>query len=265
MNKNFRAGVVSVTLRQHAFVNFIKHTANTDLTCIEWGSDIHVPYNAPDKAADVAAAMRRNNLATASYGSYYKLGRLPFQQEDDEQEKLFEMVLDTAKILNAPMIRVWGGERGSADLNEAKRREIADDAVAVAAAAQKYNISVSVEYHQNTITDTPESALDFIHEVREKGGDNLYLYWQTNPLLSFEGNADELRQLLPFLSNIHVLAHDGRKKLLLREHRQYWEEYIKIIKSAGRKHDFLIEFTKDNSPECLTEDAKTLVELLENS
>jgi len=262
MNANFRAGVVSATLRQYAFKNFIKHVIKTDLSCIEWGSDIHVPYNDLNKAADVAAEMARNNLVAASYGSYYKLGRLPFQQDDGEKEKLFNMILNTAKILGAPMIRVWGGVRGSDQLDAEARQEIIEDALAIAAIAQQENIDISLEYHKDTITDTAESALDFINKARDSGGSNIYLYWQANSLLSFTENKNELIQVLPFVSNVHVQAREGNKRLTLAEHKHHWQEYIDIIKSDGRKHDFLIEFTPNDSPECFVEDAKVLVDLL---
>ena len=263
MNSNFRAGVASVTLRQHAFVNFMKHVVKTGLSCIEWGSDIHAPYNDLEKAAAIAYEMRANNLSAASYGSYYKLGDLPFDQI--KSKNLFGMILSAAKVLGAPMIRVWGGERASKFIDAGIRRSIIDDAVAVAETAKKDNIDISVEYHQNTITDTVESALGFIRDVRNSGGDNVYLYWQMNHLLDFTGNKHELTQVLPFLSNIHVQAREGDARLMLAEQKHHWEEYIEIVKSTGRKHDFLIEFTKNDNPDNLAEDAKTLIELLENA
>jgi sugar phosphate isomerase/epimerase len=258
MDENFRAGVVSATLRQHAFKNFIKHTIKTDLTCIEWGSDIHVPYNEPDKAADVVAEMERNNLAASSYGSYYRLGWL-------HEQNLFEMVLNTAKILGAPTIRVWAGGMPSKFVTAKMRREIIDDALAIAAMAKKENITVSLEYHPESLMDSPKSAIDFMHEVRNWGGSNIYLYWQANPDMNFAENKHELIQIMPFLSNIHVRAQESNMRFLLREHRSRWQEYINIIKSDGRKHDFLLEFTKNDSPSNFVEDSKVLIDLLDKA
>lgn len=258
MDTNFRAGVVSATLRQHAFVNFIKHTMKTKLSCIEWGSDIHVPYDDLNKAADVAAEMKRNNLITSSYGSYYRLGWL-------HENNLFEMILNTAKILGAPMIRVWGGGMPSKYLNEKMRREIINDAITIAAIAKRDNIDISLEYHPESITDTPKSSLEFIREVRNCGANNVYLYWQAKHSMNFIENKQELVQILPFLSNIHVQAQESNIRFMLAEHRARWKEYINIIKSDGKKHDFLLEFTKNDDPECFVEDAKVLVDLIENA
>jgi sugar phosphate isomerase/epimerase len=255
MNEWFKAGVTSATLRQHAFKNFIKHVIKTDLTCIEWGSDIHVPYNEPDKAVDVAAEMKLYNLISSSYASYFRLGWL-------HENNLFEMVLNVAKILGAPMIRVWGGGIASKHVSAKMRREIIDDALQVAAAARKVNISVALEYHPESIADTPESALDFMHEVRNWGGSNIYLYWQPRPFLDFAENKRQLARMLPFVSNIHVQSQEGNTRFLLWEHMPYWKEYINIIKSGGGRHNFLLEFTKNDDPDFFVEDAKVLVDLL---
>jgi sugar phosphate isomerase/epimerase len=255
MDERFKAGVTSATLRQHAFRNFIKHVIKTDLTCIEWGSDIHVPYDAPDKAADVAAEMRLHNLSASSYGSYYRLGWL-------HEKNMFDMMLNVAKILGAPMIRIWGGGIASRHINAKMRREIIDDALKVAAAAKKLNIGVALEYHPESIADTPESAVDFMREVRNWGGSNIYLYWQPRPFLDFEENKRHLAMVLPFLSNIHVQSREGNTRFLLWEHMLYWKEYINIIKGGGGRHNFLLEFTKNDNPDFFVEDAKVLVDLL---
>jgi hypothetical protein len=178
---------------------------------------------------------------------------------------MFDMILDTAKILGAPMVRIWGGGMASRYLTVKMRREIIDDALAVAAAAKRENIGVSLEYYPDSITDTPKSALEFMHEVRNWGGSNIYLYWQANPDLNFADNKKELLQILPFLSNIHVLAQEGNMRFLLSEHRARWKEYINIIKSNCNKHDFLLEFTKNDDPLYFVEDAKVLVDLLEKA
>ena len=258
MNENLKAGVTSATLRQHAFKNFIKHVLKTDLKYIEWGSDIHVPYNEPDKAADVAEEMNRHSLFASSYGSYYRLGWL-------HEKNMFDMVLNVAKILGAPMVRVWGGGISSKYVNAKMRREIIDDALKVAAVAKKADISVALEYHPESIADTPESAVNIMHELRDWGGSNIYLYWQPRPFLSFAENKRELVQLLPFISNVHVQSQEGNIRFLLWEHMVYWKEYIKIIKDGGKKHTFLIEFTKDDNPDFFVDDAKVLIELLEDA
>jgi sugar phosphate isomerase/epimerase len=227
----------------------------TELSCIEWGSDIHLPYDEPDKAADIAAEMKLYNLTAASYGSYYRLGWL-------HEPNLLEMILNVTKIIGAPMLRVWGGGIASKYINAKMRREIIDDALKVAAAAKQANMSVSLEYHPDSITDTPESAVKFMDEIRNWGGSNVYLYWQPRAFLDFAENKRQLIKILPFLSNIHVQSQEGNTRFLLWEHMPHWKEYINIIKDSGMEHTFLLEFTKDDNPDFFVDDAKVLIDLL---
>lgn len=265
MNKNFKAGVVSVTFRQYAYKNFIKYTKLTDLSCIEWGSDIHVPYDNLEKAQAVADEMSENNLETVSYGSYYRLsiGQAGLAEPVD----VFPMILKTAEALKAPSIRVWGGILKSSELDGTKRRAIIDDAIRIAAIAKAADKDIALEYHGNTITDTAESALDFINAVRDGGGENIYLYWQPNQHTTFEENKIDLVKICPYLSNIHVFSWEGDERFPLKKHKDRWSEYIGIIEEqtdgkSNEKHSFMLEFVKDHTVEQFVEDAETLLELL---
>ena len=258
MNKNFRAGIVSVTFRQYDFIDIIKYIKLTDMSCIEWGSDIHLPYGEQKKAAAVAQEMAKNNLAAASYGSYYRLGQ-------PCEPGLVSMIIETAKKISAPMIRVWGGTTGSGSLDSQGRKKIIDDALIIAESAKKENIKISLEYHADTITDTAESALDFIKEVRQSGGENVYLYWQQNQYKTFGENKAELELICPYISNIHVFAWEKNERLPLIEHRGRWESYINILKDAGENHDFLLEFVKGDTVGQMVEDAKVLIDLHEKN
>ena len=223
MSKNFRAGLVSVTFRQYDFKEIIKYINSTDLSCVEWGSDVHVPYDNPDNADLVNRETAVSGLITASYGSYYRLGQ-------SNEPELFDMILQTAEKLTAPMIRVWGGTEGSESLSSRSRDNIIADTLNIAGKAAMKGIKISLEYHQNTITDTPESALAFINEVRNRDGENVYLYWQPNQNLTFDENKRALTKICPYLSNVHVFAWEQSARLPLGEHRECWAAYMDIIK-----------------------------------
>lgn len=246
---------MSVTFRQYNFKQIIEYTKLADLSCIEWGGDIHVPYNNIENADTVSEQMRENNLATASYGSYYHLGQ--FLKPE------FYMILETAKKISAPVIRAWGGVKSSRDLDIQSKSNILSDVLDISRQTEKAGIKISLEYHDGTITDTAESALDFMREVRKQGGDNIYLYWQPNPSLSFGENRQELIKICPYLSNIHVFACEKSAWLPLAEHRDKWRSYIDIIKDSGGNHDFLLEFVKGDEAGQMLEDAKILIDLLE--
>ena len=257
MSKIFRAGIVSVTFRQYEYKTLIKYVKLTDLSCIEWGSDIHLPYTEPEKAAAIADEMKTNGLDAASYGSYYKLGQ-------PNGPEVFSQILKNAKIISARVIRVWGGTTGSKNLDAQARRAIVADVLDIAGRAKKENIKISLEYHANTITDTTESALKFIKEVRrQEHGENVYLYWQPSQNMDFSGNKAALMLLCPYLSNVHVFAWAKGERYPLADYRDNWEAYINIVKNnSAESHDFLLEFVKGDSVEQMLEDAKTLAEMV---
>lgn len=67
---------------------------------IEWGGDVHVPHGNLEVAREVAARTREAGLEIPSYGSYYRVGR------DESAQVSFARVLDTAVVLQTPLIRV---------------------------------------------------------------------------------------------------------------------------------------------------------------
>ena len=257
MDRNHRAGLASVTFRQHEYQDVVKHVKIAGLSCIEWGGDVHAPHDAAEKANLIDAEMCANNLVTSSYGSYYRLGA-------DGEPDIFERVMKVAVNLSAPVIRVWGGVCGSRRLSAEGRESIIKDALRVAEKAKQANIKIALEYHQDTITDTVKSALDFMEEARGRGGDNIYLYWQPNQNVQFLANKDALVDICPYLANIHVFAWEGSMRLPLRAHSDRWAGYINIIREhSGAEHDFLLEFVKGDSADQMAEDAEVLAELLD--
>ncbi|MGE9291558.1 MAG: sugar phosphate isomerase/epimerase family protein, partial [Puniceicoccales bacterium] len=70
---------------------------------------------------------------------------------------------------------------------------------------------------------------------------------------------------LPHLANVHCF-HWGSKgwqeRFPLSEGIMQWTEYLKRIRKAGGERYITLEFVKDDSPDQLREDAKTLNHLL---
>src|SRR5205085_2622842 len=82
------------------------------------------------------------------YGSYFRAG-------DPLGE--FEAVLETARALGAPRIRIWAGRTGSAEASAAQRAAVAEGARVAAELAG--DIEVALEFHGGTLTDEPASAV----------------------------------------------------------------------------------------------------------
>src|SRR5690606_15869306 len=119
--------------------------------------------------------------------------------------------------------------------------------------------TVSLEFHRNTLTDTPESTLEFLKEVNHP---NVLSLWQPPIGADRRAAADGLRLLLPHLGNLHVFhwSHtgEGTERLPLSKGSDRWQTYLDIVRESGRDHHALIEFVRDDDPAAVIEDAATL-------
>lgn len=70
----------------------------------------------------------------------------------------FDSYIATTKASGAERIRVWAGEKGSHETDDTTRGKIVDDAKRIGEMAKDNHLTISLEYHANTLTDTPESA-----------------------------------------------------------------------------------------------------------
>ncbi len=174
----------------------------------------------------------------------------------------FEPVLASAKALGAPTIRVWAGRKGSAGISPQERREVIDDALRVAEWAASAEITISLEYHGGTLTDTRNSVRSLMDELAHP---NIQFLWQPTNGEAVEPCAERLLDVLPRLRNVHVFhwgptAADRRP---LSEGEARWRAYIDIVRKAGKPVEFLLEFVVNDSTAQFLADAATLHRLLE--
>ena len=148
-------GLCSVTFRDDSVDYIIDLTKEAGIQAIEWSSDNHLPKNDIAQAEKVAQLMQEAGLTTSSYGAYYKLGSF----HD------FEPFIQIAQIVDASIIRVWAGEEGSADVAGEYRQDIIEDANRIGKMASEANLSIALEYHMDTLTDTPASAQQLTQEI----------------------------------------------------------------------------------------------------
>ena len=154
-------GLVSVTFRQLSCEEIVALVSKAQLAGIEWGGDVHVPHGEGTRAREVRRRTVDAGLDVPSYGSYYR----PGQEHPPPSEASFEAALESAGALQAPIIRVWAGRRGSADADEAYWRRVVEDSLRIAELAQQAGLTIAYEYHDNTLTDTNASALRLLQEV----------------------------------------------------------------------------------------------------
>jgi len=249
-----KTGLTSITFRQLSAEDIIALAVEAGLDGIEWGGDVHVPPGDLEKACMVRRQTEAAGLDVCAYGSYFRC---------DNEAGPFTETLECAKALGAPVIRVWAGNKGSDSADVTYRAKVAASIRNAVAAARAEGITIALEYHGGTLTDTRESAHQLLHEV---GLHELKLYWQPRNGGTLEGDLAELDAALPHLSHIH-LFHWGKagwtERLPLSEGIEPWREYIKHIRKAEGDRYITFEFVLNDDPAQLLKDAKVLHALLE--
>lgn len=193
------------------------------------------------------------NLEIVSYGSYYTAG----EKQD------FDSVIATACKLKAPLIRVWAGRSSWKDASQDYRRSVIDDLARIASLSSKQGIAISMEFHNGTLNDDVEPALEIIRLLK---GSNVLTHWQPPNGEDGKTCAAVLAKLLPSLSAMHVfhlLKRDGQiERRPLTEGAQLWRRYFDIAASSVRDRYALLEFVKDDSPAQFLQDAAVLNSLV---
>jgi len=247
-------GLVSVSFRALTPEEIIRLASQAGLRTIEWGGDVHVPEGKIQIAKEAGRLTREAGLSVSAYGSYYRLS-------GGDAATSFDRTLDSAVELGAPTIRVWAGGKGSVDSSPLERREIIEDALRIAEKAARAGITISLEYHGGTLTDTRDSVRSLLDELANP---NIQFYWQPPVGESTEKCSERLIDVLPRMRNVHVFhwwpTHLDR--LPLKAGEADWRVYIDIIRKSGRSAEFLLEFVAHDSPEQLLADAATLHSLL---
>lgn len=241
-------GLMSVTFRQLPADDVISLAVQARLEQISWGGDIHVPHGEFGQAEAVGEATRSAGLRLACYGSYYRLGRNP---------DAFTAVIDTAKALGAPAVRVWAGERGSAEATEPYRQRLITEARRLGDWASAAGLEVVFEYHGGTLTDGCGPASRLMREIDHPG---VGMLWQPPVGMPHAQARDSLRCLLPWVRNVHVFHwwpdHESRRALA--DASAAWREHLRVLRASERDHVALLEFVRDDAVDDFFADARTL-------
>jgi 3-dehydroshikimate dehydratase len=249
-------GLCSVTLRALAIRDVVEVTAAAGLESIEWGADVHVPAGDLEAAESARTATAAAGLRVASYGSYYRAG------SDDPAG--FAAVLDSARALGAPRIRIWAGDRSSIDATPADRARVALAAREAADRAAGDGIEVAFEFHGGSLTDDVESALGLLKAVAHArpGPVRVRSYWQPPQNLPDDDALAGLQLLHAHVSAVHVFSWwPGNTRRRLAERAGLWRAAFALLATG----DALLEFVPDDDPKLVAGEAVTLSRLLEEA
>lgn len=248
----FTSGLVSVSFRPHSPAEILAAVQTAGLESIEWGGDIHVPAGDLARAAEVKQMSAAAGIAVSAYGSYYKLGAA------ENTDATREAVLQTAKILGTRRVRIWGGEKGSAEYSRDEWNALVKEARVFAAAAEKEGLTLCLECHNHTVTDDYHAACAFLSDVGQEG---LRMFWQPNQFRTEEYNLAAAEALAPYCDHLHVFHWDASRRYPLAQGTAIWKEYLAVF--AGKDCDAMLEFMHDDALSSLPTTAKTLKGWLE--
>lgn len=248
-------GLVSITFRRLTPLEIVRLAVEAGLEGIEWGGDVHVPHGDEAKAREVARLTVNHGLKVAAYGSYYRAA------VSESQGLPFDAVIASAKCLGAPTIRVWAGTQGSLEAGPQEREAVRADLKRMTRMAAAEGMTVALEYHRNTLTDTPESALDLLEQCADP---HLQIYWQPRIGVAAAETAADIGKLLPWLSHLHVYhwSLDATGRRPLQEGVQAWSLYLREAGRVPCDRYAMLEFVRGDSTQQCLEDARALRELL---
>ncbi|MCK5812499.1 MAG: sugar phosphate isomerase/epimerase [Clostridiales bacterium] len=246
-----QGGLVSISFRDLTTDEVIKLVNKSKLAAIEWGGDIHVPHGNISIAKDVYKKCKEHNIVCPSYGSYYKVGTYENPMEE------FKKVINCALELHSNTIRIWAGIKGTKDSNNVYFNKVVMECQKLCDLASEVNLTISFEYHSNTLTDNASDTKKILKSINRK---NIYTYWQPSVGKTINENCDDINKLIGNITNVHVFHWDIRKRLSLQEGIKAWEKYLSILCNSNRY--YLLEFIKDNDINQYIKDSKTLKDLL---
>lgn len=243
---NYKLGLVSVSFRSHSTEDIVREMNKAGLTYIEWGSDVHAPV---DKTENVAALQKKYGIECCSYGTYFRLGTGTLQELSE--------YIRGAKNLGTSVIRVWCGNRSDSQYTPREKQELFDSCRKAAAMAMEERVTLCLECHNDTYTQTLKGALEVINAVNMQ---SLRMYWQPNQYTAKDVNLRYAEGIAPYTEHIHVFNWHGDDKLPLQDATDQWREYLACF--PGSRH-LLLEFMPDGNIESLCTEAAALRNIVE--
>ncbi len=215
------------------------------LSHIEWGSDVHAPL---DKVEEIAELQKKYGVKCCSYGTYFKIGTTPVSE--------LEGYARAAKILGTDILRVWCGNKNSGEYSNDEKTEFFSECKRAAQIARECGVTLCMECHMGSFTDTKESAYKLMREI---DSDNFKIYWQPRQDRSVEENLQYARLLAPYTVNIHVFNWKGKQKLPLEQASEEWKVYLGAFEDVSA---LLLEFMPDGRIETLKNEVRALKEIV---
>lgn len=240
----YKLGLVSVSFRQHSPKEILEAAKAAGLSCIEWGSDIHAPYNDIEKITEIADLQKKYGIECSSYGTYFRLGETPVEE--------LEQYIGATKILGTDILRLWCGRKSGKDMTDEERSNLLSACRQAAAIAKVNDVKLCMECHKKTFTETPDDAVWLMQEVNSS---HFRMYWQPFQWQTAERNIENAKRISPFAEHIHVFHWKGDEKLPLADAVAEWRNYLNKFSTP---RTLLLEFMPNGRIGELAEEAHSL-------
>lgn len=240
----YKLGLVSISFRKHSPLEIILAAKKAGLECIEWGSDVHAPYNDTEKLNSIAALQKEHGIYCSSYGTYFRLGV-------SEIEELPQYIT-AAKTLGTDILRLWCGDKAYAEYTEEEKKLLFAECKKSAEIAESKNVTLCMECHNHTFTDEIEAALELMKAV-----DSPYfrMYWQPNQFKTVQQNMNYAENISEYTRHIHVFNWSDDERYPLEESIEIWQKYLDKFKG---ERALLLEFMPDDDINSLSREANSL-------
>ena len=237
-------GLVSISFRNHSPEEILCAMKKAGLSVIEWGSDVHAKPQDEDQLGKIVALQKKYGISCCSYGSYFRLGVTPLEELED--------YIKAAKLLGTDIIRIWSSDKGSAEFTESESKALFEEGRRAARIARKHGVTLCMECHNGTYTDTLPSALRLMREV---GSEHFKMYWQPNQFRTKEQNEQYAAAIAQYVEIVHVFNWEGKEQYPLSQGVELWRQYLAKLKLHK---PLLLEFMPDDRIETLSAEADAL-------
>lgn len=250
-------GLCSITFRSLGVDEVIALAVRSGAEAIEWGSDVHLPIDDLDAATAIGRRSTDAGLAVVSYGTYLGVGAA-HDASLAERARSFE----TAVALGAPMVRVWTELGVTAASPATDRQRVTEQTAAIAGHAAEHGLSVALEFHPGTLTETAASTNALLDALDRP---NLRTHWQPDPSHSTATSLQECAAVAGRLAHVHAFTwgpagiEDRRP---LADGQALWPGALMIAGAApGLDHGpraVLCEYVRDDDPDQFVADVTAL-------
>ena len=244
----YQLGLVSVSFRAHTPKEILEAMSGTGLSHIEWGSDIHAPYNDLRVLYEIADLQKKYGIKCSSYGTYFKLGEAPISD--------LEQYINAARVLGTDVLRVWCGSKSGSHMTPTERDALAFECRKAASLAQKRGVVICTECHKGTFTERAEDTVLLMNEV---GSEHFKTYWQPFQWQSTEQNIMNAKAIAPYVMHVHVFYWKMDKRLPLIDAKEDWKSYLKHF---SKPRTLLLEFMPDDKIVSLSREAAALKKIV---